>query len=251
MKLHEQEQIDWDSIELKPTDTAKPDAGKPKPDVVKPKPDAGKPKPDVVKPKPDAGKPKHGGYVDAIIAEKKEINRFIMNGIQFYSTLLTYLDSYDIDEEAVQKLFSRRLPSVHHARYCDLIFRITNPTGKLAAAIYKNSKKFNYFLSRNFTSSSISYLRGFKLKSHALNNSFTSLNNLFDQNLDFYDYVIEDIPLVTMNKLSGIGVIKNIGSGKSPIWQTAFKPFTDQYIIQLVNTIYDNQVYGKPQSYLK
>jgi hypothetical protein len=247
MKLHEQEQIDWDSIELKPTDTAKPDTGK----FDTKKPEENKPeekKPDTGKPKPDTGK--HAGYVAYVDRQKDVIKLLIINGIQFYSSLLTYLSYYDIDEEAVQKLFSKKLTTVPHARYCDMIFRITNPTGYLATTIYKNSKKFNYFISRNETSSNLSYLRGFK-KSVDLNNSFKSLNNLFNKELDFYDYVIEDIPMITMNKLSGLGIIKNIGSGGSPNWQIAFKPFTDQYIIQLVNTIYDNQIYGKPQSYLR
>jgi hypothetical protein len=227
----------------------KPDAVKRDTDKVDAK------KPDVKKPeekKPEVKK-KHNSFIDKIDAEKVAISKQIMNAIQFYSSLLTYLQYFDIDEEAIQKLFSRKLVSIYHARYCDMIFRLANPTGVLLAATTKYPKRFDYFLSRNKTSTNLSYLQGFKksIPSKNMNNSFKSLSNLFLKSSDFYDYVIEDIPLVTMNKLAGLGIIKNFGTASDIVWTIAFRPYSDRYIIQLVNTIYDNQIYGKPQSYLK
>jgi hypothetical protein len=247
--LIEQDQgFDLDAAISKEPDAAKiKNVDAVKPDVVKR--DTGK----VDVKKPDVKKPevkKHGSNIDMILSQKEGIAKLIINGIQFYTQFFTYISKFDIDEEGIQRLFSTKLETKQHAQYCDLIMRIVTASispSKLGKSIIANPKKYNYFLSRNFSSTSVDYLHSFY--EGALSNGFNikSLRGIFN-NSDFIDYVWEDIPQKTKNLLITKGIIKFKSDGT---YTVPFYTMTDDYIIQLVNTIYDNQIYGKPKSYLK
>jgi hypothetical protein len=182
--------------------------------------------------------------VNRIDKDKKFIDTAIINAYHFYTGVIGATQSYNLNEEYFEKLFIKRLPYPGFAKYCDLMFRITDPTGTLSKVVNQQRKKFDYFISRNKTSTSIQYLQNF-IPAQARSYKFKTLNDLFTG--EFYDYVVEDFSDKALNLLQSRDII----TYKNSMPRIAFKPMTDNYIINLVNYIYDNKIYGEPVSFLK
>ena len=242
MKLFEQ---DWSKINL---DDIPEDGTVVVKKIVKPKVDTGKKIDTTLPPTPDPDlKPKPKLDNASAEAAQKQF-KLIQNAVQFYELISKLGSSSNWDEERMQKIFVKfsmisrsGLDPNEMVKYCDAIYRIIF---SMSGTRKKNSKAYEYWLSRNYASStSWSYLESISLPDFKSYEDWFKGDHFADMdweeynNMRYFKRIFSDITPARIQKLKDSPETAKL---------TLNSKFSNQEIHDMVMKSYKNKIYGTP-----
>jgi hypothetical protein len=243
-------------ISTKKVDTKKVD----KPDKELPtKPKVDKPDEELpTKPKVDPKKSPELVSMERSLANPErmgEITKLMINGINYMRYLQPKLEGSDIDEYAIMNFMLKHLrghdgiEGAAFARYCDLIYRFSNPSkyGNLHTLIKKYPKQYNYFISRNGkTSVTFDWLIAKNGRALTFYTPFVGGWNTYADYLDWED---KDSDTEIEKRISKLA--RSFQEFNPPKKVSIVKRLTDLQINTMVLACYNVKAYGAPQDWLR